>query len=103
MCSTDKCSLPHSVRNGVGNLSICTEGLPAMMERMGRLVCLRRCTNNSISVPKLADLLVLLFRFGLAWHTVSSNHSISAFLEHHHNKASNHPIISKLVHDFYLW
>ena len=41
---------------------------------------------------------------GLAWHTIGIYHStISAFLEHHRiHKASNHPVISKLMHHFYL-
>ena len=40
----------------------------------------------------------------MAWHTVGTYHSaISAFLEPHcHQKASNNPIISKLVHHFLL-
>ena len=41
---------------------------------------------------------------GLAWHTIGIYHSaISAFLEPHHiHKASNHPVISKQMHHFYL-
>ena len=41
---------------------------------------------------------------GLAWHTIGIYCSaISAFLESHHiHKASNHPVISKLMHHFYL-
>ena len=41
---------------------------------------------------------------GLAWHTIGIYHSaISAFLEPHQiHKASNHPVISKLMHHFYL-
>ena len=41
---------------------------------------------------------------GLAWHTIGIYHSaISAFLEPHHiHKASNHPVILKLMHHFYL-
>ena len=41
---------------------------------------------------------------GLAWHTIGIYRSaISAFLEPHHiHKASNHPVISKLMHHFYL-
>ena len=41
---------------------------------------------------------------GLAWHTIGIYHSaISAFLEPHHiHKASNHPVISKLIRHFYL-
>ena len=41
---------------------------------------------------------------GLAWHTIGIYHSaISAFLDPHCiHKASNHPVISKLMHHFYL-
>ena len=41
---------------------------------------------------------------GLAWCTIGIYHSaILAFLEPHHiHKASNHPVISKLIHHFYL-
>ena len=61
-------------------------------------------TNNAISAPKLADLLVHLFRVCLAWHTIGTySYTISALLECHHNqKASNYPILSKLMHHCYL-
>ena len=38
------------------------------------------------------------------WHTIGIYHSaISTFLDPHHlHKASNHPVISKLMHHFYL-
>ena len=41
---------------------------------------------------------------GLAWHSIGVYHSaISAFLEPHRiDMAANHPVISKLVHHFYL-
>ena len=41
---------------------------------------------------------------GLSWHTIGIYHSaISAILQPHHiHKASNHPVISKLMHHFYL-
>ena len=55
--------------------------------------------NNAISAPKIADFLV-----HLAQHTIGIYHSaISAFLEPHClHKTSNHPIIFKLMHHFYL-
>ena len=60
--------------------------------------------NNAISAPKLANFLVHLFQIGLAWHTIGIYPSaISTFLDPHHlHKASNHPVISKLMHNFYL-
>ena len=60
--------------------------------------------NNAISAPKLANFLLHLFQVGLAWHTIGIYCSaISAFLEPHHiHKASNHPVISKLMHHFHL-
>ena len=61
-------------------------------------------SNNAISAPKLANFLLLLFQVGLAWHTIGIYHSaISAFLEPHGiHKASNHPVILKLMHHFFL-
>ena len=60
--------------------------------------------NNAISAPKLANFLLHLFQVGLAWHTIGIYHpAISTFLEPHCiHKASNHPVISKLMHHFYL-
>ena len=48
--------------------------------------------------------MVHLFQVGLAWHATSIYHSIiSAILEPHPlHKASNHPVISKLMCHFYL-
>ena len=45
-----------------------------------------------------------LFQVGLAWQTIGIYHSaISTFLEPHClHKASNHPVILKLMHHFYL-
>ena len=60
--------------------------------------------NNAISAPNLTNFLLHLFQVGLAWHTIGIYCSaISAFLEPHHiHKASNQPVISKLMHHFYL-
>ena len=60
--------------------------------------------NNAISAPKLVYFPVHLFRVVLAWHMIGSHCSdISAFLEPHHlHKASNHPVISKLMYHFDL-
>ena len=60
--------------------------------------------NDAISAPTLANFLLHLFQVGLAWHTIGIYCStISAFLEpHQFHKASNHPVISKLMHHFYL-
>ena len=59
---------------------------------------------HAICAPKLVNFLVHLFQVGLAWHTIGIYCSaISAFLEVHHlHKACNHPVISKLMHHFYL-
>ena len=59
---------------------------------------------NAISVPKLANFFVHLFQVGLAWHAIGIYCSvISAILEPQHvHRASNHPVISKLIHHFYL-
>ena len=57
------------------------------------------------SLPlKLANFLVHLFQVVLAWHTIGTCCcAVYAFLESHLlHKASNHPVISKLMHHFYL-
>ena len=60
--------------------------------------------NNTISTHKLANFLLHLFQVVLPWHTIGIYcSSISTFLEPHPpHKASNHPIISKLMCHFYL-
>ena len=60
--------------------------------------------NKAISAPKLTNFLLHLFQVDLAWHTIGIYHSaISAILEPHQlHKASNHPVISKLMCHFYL-
>ena len=61
--------------------------------------------NYSITAKiALANLLVHVFWVGLAWHTIGIYHAaISTFLDPHHlHRASNHPVISKLMHHFYL-
>ena len=60
--------------------------------------------NNAISASKPANFLLYFFLVGLAWHTIGIyQFAISAFLEPHWiHKASNHPVISKLMCHFYL-
>ena len=41
--------------SGGGNVSMYNKALPAMLERMHRLMCLKGYTNNAISAPKLAE------------------------------------------------
>ena len=55
---------------------IYSKSLPAVLERMGRLMCSKRLPNNAISSPKLADCLVHLFRVGLACHTIGINYTV---------------------------
>ena len=60
---------------------------------------------NAISAPKLANVLLHLFQVGLVWCTIGVYHSaIFTFLQPHWlHKASDHPVISKLMHHFYFW
>ena len=104
MCVTQTGVLVLSLLGGGGNSSVYTKGLPAMLEGMGRLVCSTDEPNNAISAPKLADFLVHLFWVGVAWHTNDIYHcAISAFPEPHNvYKVSHHPVISELIHHFYL-
>ena len=46
VCYADKGFLPQSVRQWKGNSSIYIKGLPAVLEGMGRLVCLTGCTKQ---------------------------------------------------------
>ena len=75
-----------------------------MLEGVGWVVCSTGLPNNAISAPKLANFLLHLFQVALAWPTIVIYCSaISAFLEPHRiHKASNHPVISKLMYHFYL-
>ena len=51
--------------SGRGNFSIFNKGLPAMLERMGRLVCSRGCTKQCHICPQMSSFLVICL--GLAW------------------------------------
>ena len=87
--------------NGMDNLSIYNKCLPALLERMGQLVCQEGVPDKSSCAPKLTDYLVHLFMVGLVGKTIGIYHS--AISEPHcHYKTSNHLIISKLTHQFYL-
>ena len=46
VCYADRGSLPQSVRQWGGNSSIYVKGLPAVLEGMGRFVCLTGCTEQ---------------------------------------------------------
>ena len=78
------------------------EGLPAVLEGMGRLVCLRECTKEWHICPELAEFWFLYL--GSACHIIGIYQSaISAFLEAHClHKASNHPVTLKFLCYFYL-
>ena len=102
VCYADRGSLPQSVRQWWGQLECLHQRSTSSVGKVG--VLNKVYPNTAISAPKLANFLVHLFQVGLAWHTIGIYHSvISAFLETHHlHKASNHPVISKLMCHFYL-
>ena len=54
VCCGDRVLFLSLSGSDMGNSSIYIEGLAAVLEGMGRLVCARGCTNNAISAPKLA-------------------------------------------------
>ena len=89
---------------GGGNSNVHVKGLPAVLEEWASRCARQGLPNNAISAPTLKNFLLHLFQVGLAWHTTGIYCSaISAFLEPHQiHKASNHPVISKLMHHFYL-
>ena len=94
----------HSLSgSGGGDSSVYNKYLPTMLKECTSWYAEEGVPNNAISAPKLADSLAHLFRAGLVWCMMCIYHSaISAILELHHHKASNHPIISKLMCHFYL-
>ena len=65
-------------------------------------MCSTGCTKQCYLCPLISKFLCIYFR--LAWPTTSICYSaISTFLEPHNiHKASNHPLISKLMCHFYL-
>ena len=89
---------------GWGNLNIYIKGYQQCWKEWAGWCAQQSLPNNAISAPKLANFLLHLFQVGLAWHTIGIYCCvISAFLEPHHiHKASNHPVILKLMHHFYL-
>ena len=98
-------SLPQSVRQWQGQLECLCQGSTSSAGRSWLVGVLDRVYQTMPSLPlNLTNFLLHLFQVGLAWHTVGIYHSaISAFLDPHHiHKASNHPVISKLMHHFYL-
>ena len=105
VCYTDKGSLPQSVRQWQGQLECLRQGSTSSAGGSGLVGVLNRvCQMMPSLAPKLANFLLHLFQVGLAWCTIGIYRSaISAFLEPHCiHKASNHPVISKLLHHFYL-
>ena len=104
MCYADRDLFLSLSDSGRGNSSTYINGLLPVLEGMGRLVCSTGCTKQCHPAPKLANFLLHLFQVGLAWHTIGIYHSaISTFLKPDHlHKVSNDPVISKLMHHFYL-
>ena len=64
--------------SGGGNSSVYNEGLLAVLERMGRLVCLRGLTNNAISASKLAAIFSYI-NLGLGWLDIKLVFTILVF------------------------
>ena len=105
VCYTDRGSLPQSVRQWQGQLKHLHQRSTSSVGRNGQVNVLDRVYQTMPSLPQnKLFFLVHLFQVGLAWNTIGIYHSaISTFLEPHHlHKASNHPVISKLMHHFYL-
>ena len=105
VCCTDRGPLPQSVRQWQGQLKHLHQGSTSSAGGSGPGFALDRVYQTMLSpAPKLANFLLHLYQVGLAWHTIGIYYSvISAFLEPHRiHKASNHPVISKLMCHFYL-
>ena len=104
VCYADRGSFPQSVRQWGATQMSMSRVYQQCWKEWARWGTQQGLPNNALSAPKLANFLLHLFQVGLAWHTIGIYHSaISAFLEPHCiYKASNHPVISKLMHHFYL-
>ena len=74
------------------------KGLPSTLKNV-QVGVLEEVPNNALSAPRLADYWFIY----LGLISLVCNWYLSfCFLELHHHKASNHPIISKLMCLFYL-
>ena len=105
VCYVDRGSLPQSVRCWWWQLEHLYQRSTSSIGRNGQVGVLNRVYQSVPSLPpKLANFLLHLFQVSLAWHTIGIYcPAISAFLEPHGlHKASDHPVISKLMHHFYL-
>ena len=71
----DRGSLPQSVRQWQGQLDHLWSRSASNVERNGQVGVLNSCTKQCHICPKLADILVHLFRVGLTWHMIGVYHS----------------------------
>ena len=106
MCATQTGVLFFSLSGGGGVTQISTSKVYQQCWKEWASWCAQQgLPYSAIAAPKLANCLLHLFQVGLAWHTIGIYHSaISAFFLEPHwlHKASNHPVILKLMHHFYL-
>ena len=105
ICCTDNGSLPQPVMQWLGQFKCLQQRFISSVGKKGHVDVLERVYQTMpYLLLKLVDFLVCLFRLGLAQCTIGIYHSaILAFLQpHYHHKASNHSIISELIHHFYL-
>ena len=102
MCYTNKDSLPQSVGQWQGKLSICNKDLPGLLGRKGRMVCLRGCTKQFHFCPKLA--MFWLIYLGLDWLSVPLVVTILLYqpFDALSSQGFQSSIIFKLMHYFYL-
>ena len=90
--------------SGRGDSGIYVKGLPTVLEGMGRSMCLTGCTKQCHVFLQISKIFGV---FISGWPDLAYNcvyhFAISTFLEPHHLcEVSNHPVISKLMHHFYL-
>ena len=103
MCVLQTAVLFLSLSASCGVTQVSMTKVTSSARRDGPVSVLKRVYQTMPFLPlNLADFLVHLLRVGLALCTVAIYHSaISAFGTHHHQKASNHNITSKLMWHFY--
>ena len=104
VCYTDRVLFLGLSGSGGGNSNVYVKGLPAVLEGMGWWVCLTGFTKQCHLCPYTSKFFVTFVSggTGLAYHWFLS-FCYFCFLEPHWiHKVSNHPVISKLMHHFYL-
>ena len=104
VCYVDRGSLPWSIRQWQEKLKYLHQRSTSSDGRNGQVGVIDRVYQSMPSLPQISQFLLHLFQVGLAWFKIGIYCSaISAYLQPYLlHKASNHPVIAKLMHHSYL-